>query len=284
MPTESSELDDKEFEVYAALRKWRLLLSRELDIEPYKVCQNRTLAELVRRRRNDSTWAAPNDDGVVDSDKIGEDLVDCWGIGKRKANKDNGFMFQMVTYLNSENTLLDLLKDSKNATTEFPEINIIIDILNELEAAEEDKEQIDSYSNLVDANHGEDADYNEIADISKEPLTSDSVLKYIVDRKCKLQALGARFNLTSAVEELDMEYSKVIETREQNISSRRSKHAHDLDVVDETLSRYKARADEIVSRTAAETSKFSDFMSRLKESAASHKGQILADRGGETVV
>jgi Leucine-rich repeat (LRR) protein len=82
----------------------------------------------------------------------------------------------------------------------FPDINIIVDVLNELEAAEEDKEQIDNYSHLVDANHGEDADYDEIAEVSDEPLTSDSVLKYIVDRKCKLQALGARFNLTSAVE------------------------------------------------------------------------------------
>jgi hypothetical protein len=82
----------------------------------------------------------------------------------------------------------------------FPEINIIVDVLNELEAAEEDKEQIDSYSNLVDANHGKDSDFNEIAEISAEPLTSDSVLKYIVDRKCKLQALAAGFNLSSTVE------------------------------------------------------------------------------------
>jgi Leucine-rich repeat (LRR) protein len=81
----------------------------------------------------------------------------------------------------------------------FPEINIIVDVLNELEAAEEDKEQIDSYSNLVDANHGKDSDFNEIAEISTE-VTSDSVLKYIVDRKCKLQALAAGFNLGSTVQ------------------------------------------------------------------------------------
>ncbi len=59
MPLESDELDDFEFEVYAALRKWRLLKSRELQTESYKICQNRTLAEMVRRRRNDSNWAAP---------------------------------------------------------------------------------------------------------------------------------------------------------------------------------------------------------------------------------
>ena len=31
---------------------------RELDIEPYKIFQNRTLCELVRHRRNDVHWAA----------------------------------------------------------------------------------------------------------------------------------------------------------------------------------------------------------------------------------
>lgn len=35
---------------------------RELDIEPYKIFQNRTLCELVRRRRNDVHWAASSSD------------------------------------------------------------------------------------------------------------------------------------------------------------------------------------------------------------------------------
>jgi hypothetical protein len=48
--------------------------------------------------------------------------------------------------------------------------------------------------------------------------------------------------------------------------------------VDEALGRYKARADELLQRTAAETSQFGDFMSRLKATSAAHKGQILAER------
>ena len=49
MPISSEELDDFEFQVYVVIRAWRLKRSRELDIEPYKICQNRTIAELIRR-------------------------------------------------------------------------------------------------------------------------------------------------------------------------------------------------------------------------------------------
>ena len=41
-----------------ALRAWRLAEKNRLQIEPYKVCQNRTLCELIRRRRNDPGFAA----------------------------------------------------------------------------------------------------------------------------------------------------------------------------------------------------------------------------------
>ncbi len=57
-PENSNELDDFEFQVYAALRQWRLLKCRELSIEPYKICQNRTIAEMVRRKRNEPDWAS----------------------------------------------------------------------------------------------------------------------------------------------------------------------------------------------------------------------------------
>ena len=56
---ESSQLDDMEFQVYTDLKRWRLLTSRELDIEPYKVMQNRTICDIIRRRRNDALWATP---------------------------------------------------------------------------------------------------------------------------------------------------------------------------------------------------------------------------------
>jgi superfamily II DNA helicase RecQ len=90
MPFESSDLDDYEFEVYAMLRKWRLMKSRELDIEPYKVFQNRTLCELIRRRRNNSQWAM--------SSNPSNDLLECWGIGPSKV-KEDGFGSQALIVL-----------------------------------------------------------------------------------------------------------------------------------------------------------------------------------------
>lgn len=103
------------------MRKWRLLRSRELDIEPYKVFQNRTLCELIRHRRNDPLWATSrssfvkNEDQndvksvqneartidnkntsnsevslketeIFDMESIQKDLLECFGIGLSKAN------------------------------------------------------------------------------------------------------------------------------------------------------------------------------------------------------
>ena len=78
MPVEPDELDDHEFEVYAAVRKWRLMRKRELDIEPYKICQNRTICELIRLRRNDKMYAVKS---ATDRPK---ELLKCWGIGPSK--------------------------------------------------------------------------------------------------------------------------------------------------------------------------------------------------------
>lgn len=123
MPMDSSDLDDCEFEVYAALRKWRLLISRELEIEPYKICQNRTIAELVRRRRNNLDWAARRDDSEVSDAKISKDLVECWGVGTHKARTE-GLMFRMMTHLNGDERLLDLLKQSHGThITESTEVS-----------------------------------------------------------------------------------------------------------------------------------------------------------------
>jgi hypothetical protein len=67
------QLDDFEFEVYTMLRTWRLATCRALDTEPYKIFQNRTLVEAVRRRRNDSAWGSTQ-----------QQLLQCWGIGPVK--------------------------------------------------------------------------------------------------------------------------------------------------------------------------------------------------------
>jgi hypothetical protein len=67
------QLDDFEFEVYTMLRAWRLSVCRPLQLEPYKVFQNRTLVEAVRRRRNDAAWGSSQ-----------QQLLECWGIGPVK--------------------------------------------------------------------------------------------------------------------------------------------------------------------------------------------------------
>ena len=96
-PHESAELDTKEFLVYVKLRAWRLAKKNELECEPYKICQNRTLCELIRRRRNDPKWAAP------DSPTLETELVECWGVGPAKAaDTPKGFGRMLVRVLAEE--------------------------------------------------------------------------------------------------------------------------------------------------------------------------------------
>ena len=108
-PQESQDLDDFEFKNYSLLRKWRLDLCRELDTEPYKIFQNRTLCEIIRRRRNDPDWARSlaseeeqvgeedeegakkgktiaNPEEKEDNGKLRRDLLLCWGIGPNKVS------------------------------------------------------------------------------------------------------------------------------------------------------------------------------------------------------
>lgn len=77
MPIGPEDLDDEEFQLFIELRKWRLSKARALDIEPYKIFQNRVLAEAIRRRRQDANWG-----NVSDRDQ----LTDCWGIAEGKMN------------------------------------------------------------------------------------------------------------------------------------------------------------------------------------------------------
>ena len=115
LPVEPAELDDSEFEVFAALRKWRLKRKRELDIEAYKICQNRTLCELVRRRRNDANWAVRgktgNDDTSSSFSSVSDDLVECWGIGASKA-APSGFGHEMLAVLD-QSALQEKLEQSR---------------------------------------------------------------------------------------------------------------------------------------------------------------------------
>ena len=98
-------LDNFEFLVYTELRKWRLHRKRELEIEPYKICQNRTLCHLIRSRRNHKKFACGH------SAKVDEDLLSVWGIGPRKV-APGGFGHEMLAVLN-ETTNEDLLVKSR---------------------------------------------------------------------------------------------------------------------------------------------------------------------------
>ena len=66
LPYESDDLDDYEFQIFIYLRKWRLNRSKELNIESYKIFQNRTICECIRRKRNDINWG--NIDNYHDDD------------------------------------------------------------------------------------------------------------------------------------------------------------------------------------------------------------------------
>jgi hypothetical protein len=117
MPTKAEELDDCEFIVYAKLRTWRLLKSLELDIEPYKIAQNRTFAELVRRRRNDQHWAT----NIDDSSLFAEEVMACWGIGPAKA-QEGGFADDFIHILEDQECLDQLAKSRRISATDLPQL------------------------------------------------------------------------------------------------------------------------------------------------------------------
>ena len=121
--------------MYAALRKWRLFRARELGIETYKIFQNRTLCEMIRRRRDDRTWArdgtvgeaAPEIEGESDIDNtadaippysasIARDLTDCWGVGPSKVKEGSGFAWEALAVLNRP--ALEKLLDTARAAVE----------------------------------------------------------------------------------------------------------------------------------------------------------------------
>ena len=96
MPDAPELLDDEEFQVYVSLRAWRLARKNELEIEPYKICQNRTLCELIRKRRNDDKFAKGKEVNEIETD-----LLSVWGIGPSKATS-GGFGWEMLDVLNTE--------------------------------------------------------------------------------------------------------------------------------------------------------------------------------------
>eukprot|EP00986_Skeletonema_menzelii_P005673 scaffold2111_cov146-Skeletonema_menzelii.AAC.2 len=108
MPDAPELLDDEEFQVYISLRAWRLGRKNELEIEPYKICQNRTLCELIRRRRNDENFAKGKE-----ANEIETDLLSVWGIGPSKATS-GGFGWEMLDVLNTSENENYLMLSRKN--------------------------------------------------------------------------------------------------------------------------------------------------------------------------
>lgn len=98
---DSDRLDDFEYEIYVRFKKWRLMRQRNsIDIDrAYKIFQNRTLCEFVRRRRNDDAWASGK------AIKVREDLLDAWGVGPSKvegcAHSKKGFANELLDYMES---------------------------------------------------------------------------------------------------------------------------------------------------------------------------------------
>jgi len=145
MPQNPDQLDDDEFGIYASFRAWRLRRKNELEVEPYKICQNRTLCELIRRARNDCLWGRrttrtrtrtsniitmtedtnENDDNdnsnnskgrTMRSDEdVANELIDCWGLGPSKVAV-GGFGWEMMEIIaQDDNTrLLEMSRGRTN--------------------------------------------------------------------------------------------------------------------------------------------------------------------------
>ena len=116
-PHESSELDSNEFLIYVKLRAWRLKKKNELQCEPYKICMNRTLCELIRRCRNDRKWAS------FDSPTFETELVECWGVGPAKAaDTPKGFGRMLMRLMVEDDEICRLLEKSRLE----PEVDSVI--------------------------------------------------------------------------------------------------------------------------------------------------------------
>jgi len=109
-PKTPEELDDDEFEILKFLRLWRLIGKNEIIVEPFKICDNRTLCELIRRKRNNSNWASSTSDNAV------ADITQCYGIGLHRAKELGPEMIQIIE--NDVNQPLFTSSRKRSVTTE----------------------------------------------------------------------------------------------------------------------------------------------------------------------
>ena len=70
------------------------------------------------------------------------------------------------------------------------------------------------------------------------------------------------------------EYSKVIEQREATLNLRRHNHPEQTVHMDETSAQIRQRTEAMLERNKEERTKFTEFMTRLKATAAQHKTSI----------
>ncbi len=126
LPVEPEHLDDPEFEVYVALKAWRLRKCREMAVqrgetryEAYKICQNRTLCELVRRRRNDPQFAINVPKPLATgfgreevSQAFKDQVLEVWGIGPSKVEL---YCPEMVEVLDENFEKLQSSRDGKES-------------------------------------------------------------------------------------------------------------------------------------------------------------------------
>lgn len=105
-PLGPEDLDDHEFEVFVAAKAWRLARCREMDIEPYKIFNNRAMCDIIRRRRNNAEWAL--------SDR--NDLLEAWGTAEKKLA--TGIPAELIQVLEDEANVSKLEASRKLSTTE----------------------------------------------------------------------------------------------------------------------------------------------------------------------
>lgn len=122
MSLSESELDKYELRCFKILQAWRWRLARLLEIEDYKVFQNRALCEFIRRRRNDRSYATGSDS------KITCDMLESFGIGQVKVSK-GGLAWQLLDIMNEPD--ITILLDESRATSasefEYEETTYLID-------------------------------------------------------------------------------------------------------------------------------------------------------------
>ena len=112
IPVDTDGLDDFEFESYTMLRKWRLRRKNELQVEPFKIFQNRTLCDALRRRRNDVSWA-----NTADVDERSNAMLQCWGVGAKKVDgcehSSEGFAHELALELGKPELMARLEESRK---------------------------------------------------------------------------------------------------------------------------------------------------------------------------